>query len=236
MIALVAQRNAGWLPPWQIVVGGVLIAALILAIAHYRQRRRAADMSQAAMAGGFSFEPAADPFAGSPPPVHLFQVGTRKRYRNLLRGSAGGLDVSIFDYSYVQSAGQHPQAHEQTVAALRFTGATLPAFELRPETIVLKFLAKLGFKDINFDSNPEFSRRYLLRAQDEAAVRALFTPSVLAFFEGLRDKIWVEGAGEWIAVYRWSRKVSPENVRAFADEAAAIASTLKSATAAKFGW
>ena len=36
-------------------------------------------------------------------------------------------------------------------------------FEMRPENLLNKIGAALGRQDIDFDSNPEFSRRYLLR-------------------------------------------------------------------------
>lgn len=58
----------------------------------------------------------------------------------------------------------------------------------------------------------------LLQGSDEKAVRSLFHPHILRFFETQKD--WfVEAGGEWLMVYRRGRKVEPWGMRGFLDEA-----------------
>lgn len=112
------------------------------------------------------------------------------------------------------------------VAVFRFRGRALPVFELSVEGFL-----KAGGQDLDFASHPAFSKRFRLRGDDETAVRNLFNPRVLDFFESLRDDFGqtIEGAGEYVVVYRSARRVKPEAVKAFVEEATAIAAALVSA-------
>ncbi|UCG16478.1 MAG: hypothetical protein JSV19_00265, partial [Phycisphaerales bacterium] len=76
-----------------------------------------------------------------------------------------------------------------------------------------------GYADIDLDEHPEFSSRYLVRGQDEAAIRELFTWQVVEFFERL-GKICVEGGGQRIVVYRASKRVPAAQIGDFLQEAA----------------
>ena len=69
--------------------------------------------------------------------------------------------------------------------------------------MLIKLCEMLGLKDIDFDSHPQFSKDYLLKGADEAAVRRCFHPAVLTFFEqhtGKRQWVATEGLGS-ILVY-----------------------------------
>jgi hypothetical protein len=105
----------------------------------------------------------------------------------------------------------------RTVAIYRLARKRLPVFELRPEHFLDKLGSAFGYKDINFESNPEFSKSYKLQGADEPAVRELFHSGRLTFFE--QQKGWsVDGAGEWLAVYRQVTSVSPAKLRTFLEE------------------
>jgi hypothetical protein len=49
-------------------------------------------------------------------------------------------------------------------------GARLPGFELRPENIIDKMKVALAHQHADFDSHPEFSKRYVLQSPDEKPV------------------------------------------------------------------
>ena len=182
--------------------------ALVLVLA----KRRRQGLERAAQEMGFSFEakPAgleAEGFMELP----LLKRNTGLSYA--LRGAAGTGEVVVLDVR----TGRGKGAQTQTVALHRLAGKRLPVFEMRPEHIFDRLGAALGFKDINFESNPEFSKRYRLQGLDEMAVRELFHSGRLTFFEA--NKGWcVEGAGEWLAVYRPARMLSHTQVRTFLEE------------------
>jgi hypothetical protein len=80
----------------------------------------------------------------------------------------------------------------------------------------------MGYQDIDFESNPAFSKKYLLRGPDDAAVRSAFTMRVLMFFEA-EEGLCVEGDGRALIVYRHSTRVKPEALREFIDKGIRIA-------------
>jgi hypothetical protein len=129
----------------------------------------------------------------------------------------------VFDYRYTVGSGKHQSTVSQTVVHLRSPRLALPSFVLAPENILHKVGGLFGYHDIDFDSSPEFSKKYLLRGSGrEERVRDAFTPSVRAYFEQ-RPPLSVEGDGDQVVVYRERRIVKPEDVRTFVEDALAIA-------------
>jgi hypothetical protein len=193
------------------VIQIVFFAVVLVLILTLRGRRRRG-MERAAQEMGFAYEEKPSGLEGQ----GFMEVPVLKRNTglwNLLRGGAGTGEVVVVDVR--TGGGKTAQWH--TVALYRLAGKRLPVFELRPEHIFDKLGAAFGFKDINFESNPEFSKRYLLRGEDEAAVRELFHSGRLTFFE--QQKGWsVEGAGEWLGVYKQVTSVAPGKLRGFLEE------------------
>ncbi len=159
----------------------------------------------------------------------LFQNVDQPRARNVMAGPLAGAEALVFDYTY-DTRRIDPgtsSSVSQTVAVFRFRGRAFPVFELSAEGFL-----KAGGQDLDFASHPTFSKRFRLRGDDETAVRNLFDPCVLNFFESLRDDFGqtIEGDGEYVVVYRSGRKIKPEAVKAFVDEVTVVASALGSAT------
>ena len=78
-----------------------------------------------------------------------------------------------------------------------------------------------GAQDIDFQENAEFSKRYLLRGTDEAAIRRTFTSSALAWFSGAPG--WrVQAHQGMLLIFREGKFVDPAEVPAYAAEALRI--------------
>ena len=79
-----------------------------------------------------------------------------------------------------------------------------------------------GFRS---DSHPQFSAKWELRASDQNAVFYIFSAELLSFLENLdSEQRWcVEGAGRWLLVWRDHKFLEPDDLRAFLDQAVAIA-------------
>jgi len=95
-------------------------------------------------------------------------------------GQAGGIKTAVFDYLYITGSGRSTVRHFQTVVYLEPANLALPYFSLRPEGWMTKVLSAFGYQDIDFGQRPEFSRQYILRGQDEPAIRQTFNESVLS--------------------------------------------------------
>ena len=134
-----------------------------------------------------------------------------------MRGKTQDLEVAIFDYRYTTGSGKHKHTWNHSVVCFRFVGTVLPVFSLRPENMGHKIGQWFGSQDIDFDTHRTFSKRYLLRGSDEAAVRGIFKKDVLDFYEG-KMGLCTEGAGNTLLFYREGTRTKPEGVRAFMEE------------------
>ena len=153
--------------------------------------------------------------------THLFRKGHAKHATNVLSRDDVGVRTLVFDFTFVQTSGKETHQEQQTVAAFRRDGRSLPDFELRPENVFHKIASAMGWKDIDFDSRPDFSTKFVLRGPDETAIRHAFRTDILAFFE--KHLGWcVEAENAWILVYRATKRVKPENFAAFLDDARKI--------------
>ncbi len=92
--------------------------------------------------------------------------------------------------------------------------ACLPNFTLRPENLFHKIGQVFGYQDIDFEAHPEFSKRYLLRAENESEVRRTFSTDVLSFYES-DQKLSTEAAARQLIHYRAAKRVPPDEIAEF---------------------
>ncbi len=135
--------------------------------------------------------------------------------------------LAIFEYCYTTGGGKHAHSHLQTVISFQSPQLTLPEFSLRPEHMFHRIGEKMGMQDIDFESHPRFSKRYLLQGPDEEAIRRLFTAEVLEFFEA-REGASVEASGDHFTFFRANNRVKPQRIRAFMEEGFDVYQILKS--------
>ena len=150
-------------------------------------------------------------------PFHLFSKGWARKIKNLMEGEANMVELAIFDYQYTTHGGQHPQTHRQSLLFIRSPKLNLPDFSLRPENVFHKIGSAFGDKDIDFETHPIFSKSYLLRGDNEAAIRGLFNNELLNFIQS-QQKISIEGSGDQLVFYRHKNRVKPEEVESFMEE------------------
>jgi hypothetical protein len=216
---------------WIWFVGLVaVVIAIVMAITKYFDKKRTAALMQLSMEMGFHYDHDGEPIdPAAKAAIHLFDQGHSKEIHHILRGTAAGSDAVLFDYTYIVGYGRSQQVYNQTVAAYRFDPHA-PAWQLAPEGFFQKLGTTFGMQDIDFDTNKDFSDRYLLRGPDEAAIRAFFHPGLLAYFESLdrKNKWHVETGGGWIVFYVSQKKRKPPELRAFLDETSQMYSAIKS--------
>jgi hypothetical protein len=221
---------------WEIWAGMAALAVGGIALSRYLTRKRGREFEQAAMQMGFAYQLEDKPIEPADEArFHLFSQGHGRKFRNVARGGCSAGEVVLFDYQYTVGSGKNSHTYCQTVALFRWPGTSLPGFTLAHERWWHKVGTAFGYQDLDFDSNPEFSRRFLLRGADEEAIRQFFTPPVLAFFES-RDsaEAWTwEGAGDKLLLYTQGRKVKPADLPMFLQEAASASSQLRSYSPAR---
>lgn len=202
-----------WIVPVLFGVLGVGVVVLLICLEIRRQRLRTEAFQKVAAEMGFEFFPTGqEGFWGDLSKFHLFQQGHSKHFRNLMRGTAMGLEVCIFDYQFTTGHGKHAVRWRQTAIGFQSPDLNLPDFGMRPEGFWQRLGQWLGYQDIDFESHEQFSKQYVLRGSDEAAVRNLFRERVLDYFTD-HAGMNVEGHGDRLLVYWQARQMGPDQVR-----------------------
>jgi len=191
------------------------IAAIVGLVVYARRRERARveALRQESLLLGFAFQETdarllQEPWAEAP----IFQRGRGRRASSVLKGRVGPFDAVVFDYQYTTGAGNNRRTHRLSPTVVHLPAAALPAFELRPEHLLHRIGGHFGYQDIDFPDQPEFSSRYLLRGENETAIRTLFDARVLDHFA--RDGGWsVEGRGDWLVLWRRGGRLRPGDLR-----------------------
>ena len=93
---------------------------------------------------------------------------------------------------------------------------------LTPEGFFARVGAMLGFQDIDFEENKQFSRAFVLKGEDEPAIRNFFDLESLDFFSQ-RTAIYLEGNADCFIYLECKkrekilagRRMSPAEIRDF---------------------
>lgn len=205
----------------QLLVVGAIIALVVYGAywAKKKERERTEAIGVAAKAMGFTFvETDALPHGGELP---LFNRGYGRVARNLMTGATAGHPVEVMDYQFTIGSGKNRQTYRQTVVLFN-DGTSLPDFELGPENFFHKIGQAFGYQDIDFESNEDFSKHYLLRGKEEARIRSVFGPALLSLLAG--EPGWsAQAHGGRLVVYRTGRMCEPAQLPAFLADCLRIA-------------
>lgn len=195
------------------VVLGLVVFFIIYS--RKKERERTLQLQQAASQLGWNFMPRAalDMIPGAER-FALFSQGHSKQIKNMMYGEASGIKAAVFDYVYVTGYGKHQQTHYQSVVYLEPGNLVVPYFSLRPEGVLHKLFSVFGYQDIDFGQRPEFSRRYILRGQDEPAVRQTFNDRLLAFYENYPDTC-TDAGGNQLFLFRGGYRFQPQEIQSY---------------------
>lgn len=204
-----------------ILIGGfiVLVVSVFFLVRYFARRRRDA-LNAVAESLQFSFSTEAPDFlVESLRPLHLFSRGRKRKVMNVLSGKRNDVDVKVMDYRFTTGSGKNRKRHSQTLVLFESENLQFPTFFIRPENLFHKIgSAVIGYQDIDFESHPAFSKRYLLRGPDEEAIRNCFSNEFLSSFERLKG-MCMECDGNRIVYYRHGRRLPPKQLLSFLDEA-----------------
>ncbi len=209
---------------WPILIGlaAVALVMAIILLGRRADRQRSEALQQASLTLGLAFAAEGDldqiKALGDLP---LFGHGHSKHVTNVMSGRTGNEAVTVFDYRYTTGGGKESHTWRQTVALYPGGGRQLPDFVLAPENVFHRLGQLFGYQDIDFDSSPAFSARYLLRGPDEAAIRSAFTEQVRGLLE--QEQGWtVEVRAGNVGIYRSGKRVRPDDLVGFLERSGAV--------------
>lgn len=206
-----------------LLIGGLV--AGVLRLGRRSREKRRAGLRAVARAAGWSFAAEDVPQKSLDlAPFPLLARGLDRQASNLMRFSSGGASILVCDYRYDISTGDSSTVNHQTIVRIKSKRLALPSFSLMPRSMFHRISELLGWDSVELEHHPEFSRKYTLRAGgDDESVRRLFAPSIVAYFEQRAETISVQGHGQQLLVFGDMELVDPKDIRAFVDDAQAIA-------------
>jgi hypothetical protein len=205
---------------WVVIIGAVLFVVGLVAFMFYLDRKRSDKIQAVATRLGFTFRrKATDADKALIVGCQIANSGHSHITSNVLEAAqADELRMTLFDHVYTIGYGKSSQQYKQTVTRMQSPVLNLPSFVLFPESFFSKIGKLFGGTDINFPEAPQFSKKYILRGPDEAAIRALFTPALLQFFEGQERPLTIDAAGDTVFAHRTSRRAKPEELEGYVAE------------------
>lgn len=211
----------------------LLIVTTILVAAWYFENARRNGLTKAAQRIGFTLESGQQrlPQFMDTADFYLFKQGP-PLIQNMMRGGRIGDRILVFNYTYEATEGFEGRreipsltdegtilTHMQTVVAFHEI-TPLPHFDLSPNDRSKRTL-NADFSTVAFDEVPSFSQNYRLAAREEAKVRSLFDSDLLKHFANNPDWV-IESRGDRIIFYQKDRRVKPDQITEFIDQAYAL--------------
>lgn len=151
----------------------------------------------------------------------LGQRGDTPSVTNFFESPHGDRFTHLMDYWYWTGGGKNRGHIPHTLALNCDKDHELPAFVLVPEGLFARMAQLFGSQDFDFSAYPKFSRTFKLQGEDEAAVRAVFTPAVLAELER-HPGLMMEAKGQYMIFSREGGLIKGADLPQFLKDAQTI--------------
>lgn len=142
---------------------------------------------------------------------NFFQTRPIEKKVNMIKGQYeeeyGVLKWEIADITFDEGAMLATEVYKSTIQVIRLP-FNIPGFVLEKEgffdKIFDQIMALSGQEDIDFQLFPQFSKRFLLKAENQSAIRTFFTADLISFLEN--EEIYhIESNGEALLIFQYLR-------------------------------
>lgn len=202
------------------VAGGLTLVGGMIALGIHFDRKRTSELEAVASQMGLMFEKYADEqTATMRSRFDLFSKGHGRKSWNAIFGETNGTGIWMFDYQYTTGGGKNSTTHYQTVICFGSSSMDLPRFSLYREGFMSRIGSGVfGMQDIDFETHPDFSKKFVLKGDSEDHIRATFQADLLSFLETQDKNLHVEADGDLLLMYRPRKKVKPDVITDFLTE------------------
>jgi len=162
---------------------------------------------------------------------HFFEIRPIDHKYNCLNGSFNSLGASweIADITFNEGQAFTAETFNTTMMVLSLN-KKIPVFAMEKEGVLGKIfdrvVALTGYKDINFEIYPEFSKKFLLMGNNESEIRSFFTEEIINFLEN-HQIYHIESNGEALFIFDKIKLARTDETIAFIEYAKDLATLLK---------
>ena len=162
---------------------------------------------------------------------HFFEIRPIDRKSNCLKGTFKNIDVSweIADVTFSEGSAFTAETFNMTLMVLKLP-KKLPVFTMEKEGVLEKLfdrvMAYTGYKDIDFEMYPNFSKKFLIMGNNEPEIRSFFTDDIIRFFEN-HQIYHLESNGEALVIFDKIKLARTDETIAFIDYGKALATLLE---------
>ena len=161
---------------------------------------------------------------------HFFEIRPIERKSNCLKGTFKDSNVpwEITDVTFSEGSAFTAETFNTTLMVLKLP-KKVPVFTMEKEGVIDKIIDRMksytGYKDIDFEKYPEFSKKFLILGNKEAEIQSFFTSDIIHFFES-RQIYHVESNGEALIIFDKIKLARTDETIAFIDYGEQLASLL----------
>lgn len=216
------MNESGWMIPVLVVSGVVLFLGLILGISYYFENKSRLKWLEVAGALGFEYltnYPAE--LDGIVSSSTLMTTGRQRAWTNIYRRQVESLDVTLCNFRYTAGRDKTTRVLQQSVILFSSPKINAPQFEIQPEGWFSKLGEMLGGQDIDFPESPAFSKKYILRGNDETSIRQFLSPETLELLAGFKD-LCLEVRPGSLMFWFDRRRISPQEFNTVLEQAFSV--------------
>ncbi len=119
--------------------------------------------------------------------------------------------IEASDITLQEGAGQAKSEFHMTLVQLSDMDVQIPDFALEPESLWSKLMEGVAGKDIDFENNADFSKKYYLHGENEMAIRAFFSEPIIQFLEN-REEMHIECHRNRLVFYKKKDLLEPAEI------------------------
>jgi len=163
---------------------------------------------------------------------HFFEIRSIERKSNCLTGTFNDSDISweIADITFSEGGAFTAETFNTTLMVLKLN-KKIPVFTMEKEGVLEKIfdrvMAYTGYKDIDFEMYPDFSKKFLIMGNKESEIRSFFKDEVIRYFEN-HQIYHLESNGEAIVIFDKIKLARTDETIAFIDYGKELATLLDS--------
>ena len=139
----------------------------------------------------------------------------KTRQINKVSNIVSNAQCSLFDIEFSEGEMIAKQVIRASMLYIKLD-KSIPEFTLDKEGVFEYIYHFAGFKDIDIDEHPDFSKRFYLSGKNQEAIRALFTDELVLFFES-NPYYHIESSKDGLLILGKERLAGVKEIKALAD-------------------